>query len=76
MEICGKVSAMSAIEIMRQIEKLPDKEQQELFVLLATKVVGGKSAEAKPWLGKKLSLEEACDVAFRENRELLSALAK
>jgi hypothetical protein len=31
---------------------------------------------AKPWLGKKLSFEEACDVVFRENRELLSALAK
>lgn len=67
---------MSATEIMRQIEKLPDEEQQELFVLLTKKVVGGKSAGAKTWLGKELSFEEACDVVFRENRELLSALAK
>jgi len=39
-------------------------------------VVGGQGANAKPWLSKKLSFEEACDVVFRENRELLSALAK
>jgi hypothetical protein len=44
--------------------------------LLTRKVVGGQGANAKPWLGKKLSFEEACDVVFRENRELLSALAK
>jgi len=61
---------------MQQIEELPDKEQQELFVLLTKKVVGGKNGTANPWLGKKLSFEEACDVVFRENRELLSALAK
>ncbi len=67
---------MSAIEIMQQIESLPDKEQQELFVMFTKKVVGGKSPDAKPWLGKNLSFEEACDVVFRENRELLSALAK
>ena len=66
---------MSATEIMRQIEELPVKEQQELFVLLTQKVAG-QGASAKPWLGKKLPFEEACDVVFRENRELLSALAK
>ena len=67
---------MSATEIMQQIEELPAEQQQELFVLLAKKVVGGHGATVKPWLGKKLSFEEACDVVFRENRELLSALAK
>jgi hypothetical protein len=67
---------MSATEIMHQIEKLPEKEQQEIFVLLTKKVLGGKGINAKPWMGKELSFEEACDVVFRENRELLSALAK
>ena len=67
---------MSATEIMQQIESLPAQEQQELFVLLTKKVVGAQAAGAKQWLGKKLSFEEACDVVFRENRELLSALAK
>ena len=67
---------MSATEIMQQIEALPAKEQQELFVLMTKKVVGGRVADGKPWLGKNLSFEEACDVVFRENRELLSALAK
>ena len=61
---------------MQQIEELPAREQHELFVLLTKKVVGGQSAGAQQWLGKKLSFEEACDVVFRENRELLSALAK
>ena len=61
---------------MRQIEKLPAKEQEELFVLLTKKVIGAQAAGAKQWLGKNLSFEEACDVVFRENRELLSALAK
>lgn len=67
---------MSAAEIMHQIEGLPDAEQREIFILLTKKVMGGKSANAKQWLGKKLSFEQACDVVFRENRELLSALAK
>jgi hypothetical protein len=67
---------MSAIEVMQQIEKMPVKEQQELFVMLTKKVAGTEAAGAKQWLGKKLSFEEACDVVFRENRELLSALAK
>jgi len=61
---------------MRQIEDLPATEQQELFVLMTKKVIGSKGAGAKPWLEKKLSFEEACDVVFRENRELLKALAK
>ena len=67
---------MSATEIMQQIEELPDKEQQKLFVFLAKKIMSGKSASAKQWLGKKLSFDQACDVVFRENRQLLSALAK
>ena len=67
---------MSATEIMDQIEKLPLGEQEEIFVLLTRKVVGAKGQGPKPWLGKKLSFDEACDVVFRENRELLHALAK
>ena len=67
---------MSTTEIMQQIEELPDKEQQKLFVFLTKKIMGGKSADAKRWLGKKLSFEQACDVVFRENRQLLNALAK
>ena len=67
---------MSATEIMQRIEELPAKEQEELFVFLTKKVMGGRGTNAKPWLGKKLSFEEACEVVFRENRELLSDLAK
>ncbi|HEY3761261.1 MAG TPA: hypothetical protein VGN23_05895 [Verrucomicrobiae bacterium] len=67
---------MSVTEIMQKIEELPDAEQQELFVFLTKKVVGARAANAKQWLGKKLSFNEACDVVFRENRELLNVLAK
>lgn len=67
---------MSATEIMRQIEALPVKEQEELFVLMTRKVAGSRSGDAQRWLGKKLTFQEACDVVFRENREVLSALAK
>jgi hypothetical protein len=67
---------MSATEIIEQIDRLPTEEQKEIFVFLTKKVVGGQSAKSASWLGKKLSFEEACDVVFRENRELLSALAK
>jgi hypothetical protein len=67
---------MSVLEVMQQIEKLSEKEQQELFVLLTRKVVCGRDTNEKSWLGEKLSFEEACDVVFRENRELLSAWAK
>ena len=67
---------MSATEVMDQIERLPIEEQQEIFVRLARKVIAGQDGNAKPWLGKKLSFKEACDVVFRENRELLGLLAK
>ena len=69
-------NAMSATEIMQQIEELPPREQEEIFILLTRKVIGGRGGGAKPWLGKKLSFQEACDVVFRENRELLGALVK
>ena len=67
---------MSTTEVMDQIERLPVEEQQEIFAQLARKVVAGQDEKAKPWLGKKLSFDEACDVVFRENRELLGLLAK
>jgi len=67
---------MSATKVMEQIERLPVEEQKELFVLLAKKVVATESGNPKPWLGKKLSFDEACDVVFRENRKLLGLLAK
>jgi len=53
---------------MQQIEELPVKEPPELLVLMTRKVVGGQGTNVKPWLGKKLSFEEAGDVVFRENR--------
>lgn len=67
---------MSAREIIAEFEKLPAEEQKEVFVNLAQKIIAKQSSDTKPWLGKKLSFEEACDVVFRENRELFALLAK
>ncbi|HEV2210444.1 MAG TPA: hypothetical protein VG167_16845 [Verrucomicrobiae bacterium] len=67
---------MSAAEILDQIEKLSSEEQKRVFTALAEKIIRTSSPDAKKWLGKKLSFEEACDVVFRENKELLSLLAK
>jgi hypothetical protein len=66
---------MSATEIIKEIDRLPVEDQKEIFVFLTKKVISAE-VPSKQWLGKKLSFEEACDVVFRENRELLSALAK
>ena len=67
---------MSAEEVIDQINQLPSEEQKKVFVFLAGKVIATQGADSKRWLGKKLSFDEACDVIFRENRELLSLLAK
>ena len=67
---------MSAIELIEQIDRLPSEEQREVFVFLARKILTADDRASKPWLGKKLSFEDACDVVFRENRELLGLLAK
>jgi hypothetical protein len=67
---------MSKTEFIEQIDKMSFEEQQELFVYLTKKVVGQSARDSKRWLGKKLSFDEACEVVFRENRELLSQLAK
>ncbi len=67
---------MSAAEVIEQIDRLPSEEQEKVFSFLANKVITQRGGDNKRWLGKKLSFEEACDVVFRENRELLSLLAK
>jgi len=67
---------MSATEVMDQINQLSLDDQKRVFVLLAGKVMTEQNADSKRWLGKRLSFEEACDVVFRENRELLASLAK
>jgi len=67
---------MSASEIIEEIDKLPSEGQKEVFVFLAKKIITSGTGKAKPWLGKKLSFEEACDVVFRENHDLLRLLAK
>jgi len=67
---------MSATEVINEINKLPEEEQKKVFVFLAEKAISDRGSNSKPWLGKKLSFEQACDVVFRENRELLSLLAK
>jgi hypothetical protein len=67
---------MSASEVIEEIKKLPSAEQQEIFVFLAEKVIANREPKGSSLLGKKLSFEEACDVVFRENRELLALLAK
>lgn len=67
---------MSATEIIEQVDQLPSQEQEKVFAFLAGKVIAKRDHGSDRWLGKKLSFEEACDVVFRENRELLSLLAK
>jgi hypothetical protein len=67
---------MSATEVIEEIKKLPANDQREVFVFLAGKIMAGNDSKAKPWLGKKLTFDEACEIVFRENRELLSLLAK
>jgi len=67
---------MSATEVMAEIEKLPAAEQKQVFVFLAEKLLPQNRSNARQWQGRKLSFEEACDMVFRENRELLSLLAK
>ena len=67
---------MSATEVIEQVDKLPSEEQEKVFAFLAGKFIAKQNGASKRWLGKKLSFEEACDVVFRENRELLGLLAK
>ena len=67
---------MSAAEVIKEIERLPSQEQEKVFTFLAEKAMNSRGGDTKRWLGKKLSFQEACDVVFRENRELLSLLAK
>lgn len=67
---------MSATEVMTVIEKLPAREQEEVFALLGRKIIARRDPTAKSLVGKNLSFDEACEVVFRENRELLGLLAK
>jgi hypothetical protein len=67
---------MSANEVLEHIDKLPAKEQEAVFTQLAGRILARREIASKRWLGKKLSFEEACDVVFRENHELLGLLAK
>ncbi len=61
---------------MKAIEQLPVKEQEEIFSLLTRKIIARRDTAAKSLVGKKLSFDDACEVVFRDNRELLGLLAK
>lgn len=67
---------MSANDVLQQIDQLPAQEQEQVFTVLARKILARREADSRRWLGKKMSFEEACDVVFRENHELLRLLAK
>ena len=67
---------MSAAEVIEQIGKLPSEEQKKIFAFLAGRIIAKETGDSKRWLGKKLAFEEACDVVFRENHELLHMLGK
>ncbi|HVM46857.1 MAG TPA: hypothetical protein VMU04_02470 [Candidatus Acidoferrum sp.] len=67
---------MSASEVIEQIDKLGADEQKKVFTFLARKILANDGTSGKPWLGKRLSFEQACDVVFRENHDLLGLLAK
>jgi hypothetical protein len=66
---------MSAAEVIEQIARLSSEDQEKVFAFLAGEVMSKRNGDSKKWLGKKMSFEEACDVVFRENRELLNLLA-
>lgn len=61
---------------MTAIEKLPVREQEEVFTLLTRKIMARRDPTAKSLIGQNLSFDEACDVVFRDNRELLGLLAQ
>ncbi len=67
---------MSTSEVVEQFDKLPAEQQKEVFILIAKKIAAKQGSDMQPWLGKKLSFEEACNVVFRENRELIELIAK
>lgn len=67
---------MSATQVIEEIKTLPRNEQEEVFTFLAQKLIEKPNVRSKSYVGKKLSFDEACDVVFRENRELLNLLAK
>ena len=67
---------MNAAELIEQIDKLPSEEQKKIFVFLTKRIMSRQEDQGKRWVGKKLSFEEACDLVFRENPELLGLLAK
>ncbi len=61
---------------MTVIEKLPLKDQEEVFTMLSRKLISRRDPAGQSQIGKNLSFDEACEVVFRENRELLGLLAK
>ena len=67
---------MSATEVIAELNKLPPEEQKQVLVFLAQKLAPNGVVDSKRHLGQQMSFEEACDVIFRENSELLSLLAK
>lgn len=69
-------SGMSNADIIHEIDKLPEAGQQEVFAFLTQRILARQGADPQRWLGKRLTFEEACEVVFRENRELLGLLAK
>lgn len=68
---------MSATQVIEEIDKLPVSEQREVFTALAQRMMTlQEKVEGENHLGRKYSFEEACELVFRENKDLLRLLAK
>lgn len=67
---------MSVAEVIAELKKLPIEDKEDVFAYLTQEITAARGGRDKPWLGRKLTFEEACEVVFRENRELLAFIAK
>jgi hypothetical protein len=67
---------MSAIEVINEVQELPLQEQEQVLDFLQKKLRLCKSDRGDVKHATDADFEKAADKVFRENRELLSALAK
>lgn len=72
---------MSANEVIAEIKRLPRSEQTVVLSFLVGELAADRIAtEATPgsgkWIGREMGFDEAAQVVFAENRELLRRLAQ
>lgn len=70
------IAAMSATQIIAEIERMPVSELEQVYSAVALKLAREKGVSGADLYARKMTFDEARELIFRENKEAYHRLAQ